>query len=904
MGITGLSCLLAPERIAVFSNSKINQRFEARLFQNIISHGFSGPIYPIDGEREAVCGIPAHRSLKAIKKRPDLALIAGPPETVPNILERCGRAGIPAAVVFSMDFRHRARDSQGLISAIQRICFKYHIRCVGPNSLGIIRPGKNLNLSISLKAPPRGRIAFLSQSSTLAASILDYAASKNVGLSTFVSLGGQVDVDFSDIIDFLALDTETRGIIVYLESIKNGRRFMSACRSFTRTKPIVAIKGGRFEQSRLVSFSRMGALAGEDTVYDAVFKRAGMVRVEDVLELFNTSEALSKQPTPRGNHLAIATNAGGPAILAIDVLIRKGGHLAGLEPQTIQEIKAAVPASVPISNPVDCLSDASAQRFSRVIKALLQDDTADGVLVILTPQPLTEPMETARELAALSKKHPYKTILACWMGSGQMDEARRLLNENNIPTFVAPEQAVKSFLYMYEYEANRQLLSHTPSNILVDFHPDKEKALAIFRSAAEEGRLFLLERETKQVLEAYGIETTPMALARTPKEALKMAKRIGFPVALKIESPDIPNKSKAGGVRLHVLEDQVESAFQELKEGLKNYRPGATFHGCTVEPMILGMDFEFAISGHKDPTFGAVMVFGLGGQLLEAEKDYAVGLPPLNQAVARRLMKETRICRYLFEDPDNLQMMENLEKTLVRFSILVADFPFIKEIEVNSFFLDKERAVSLDGRIVMEEEVLQGIKDTDENTCPDHLVICPYPCKYIERVTLKDGTSCIIRPIKPEDEPLMAELFSTFSEQTIINRFFQLKKSLTHDELARYCQVDYDREIALVAVIETKGQERIVGVCRLTIMPDGENAELAVVVGDPWQGLGIGKVLMEKTLKVARERGLKRVWMEVLKENKPMNRLAEKFGFKSGPSEDPDIVRYILEVPEWQNSSR
>ncbi len=894
MGIKALSHLLAPSAIAMLLGPGINPLFEQRLFQNIITSGFAGPIYPIDPEREAVCNIPAYKDLKTIKKKPDLAVITGPPEYVPKVLKECGKAKIPAAIIFSMDFRHRTKDSEQIASKIAEICKQYQIRCIGPNSLGIIRPGKGINISVSLKAPPKGKVAFLSQSSTLAASILDYAASKHVGMSTFVSIGAQIDVDFGDLIDFLAMDPETRGIILYLESIKNGRRFLSATRSFTRTKPIVVIKGGKFEQSRLVSFSRMGLLTGEDAVYDAVFKRAGMVRVEDILELFNTSEALSKQPAPKGNKLAIVTNAGGPAVLAIDMLIRKGGGLAELEPETVSSIKQILPATAPVSNPVDCLSDASAKRLAGVIEPLLQDSSSDGLLVILTPQPLTEPLDTAKELIRLASKHPYKTVLACWMGSEDMDSARKLLNQNAIPTFVAPEQAVKSFLYMYNYEANKQLLSQTPSNILADYHPDREKALATFHAVSKEGRRFLLERETKQVLEAYGIKTTPMFLAKTANEAKRLGKKIGFPVALKIESPDIPNKSRAGGVKLHVLEHQVETAFKILTDNLKRYKPEAEFRGVTVEPMILGMGYELAMGAKKDPTFGSVIVFGLGGELLEAEKDTTVGLPPLNQALARRLVEETRIGRQLLHEKN--EIIPILEESLVRFSILVADFSIIKEIEINSFFIDQERGVCLDGRIVLEDEIPKDMQKMQADICPDHLVICPYPCQYTETKTLKDGTPYVIRPIKPEDEPLMEELFSTFSEQTIINRFFQLKKHLTHDELARYCQVDYDREIALVASLEQGDRERIMGVCRLAIMPDGKNAELAVVVGDPWHGHGIGKTLMAKTLQIAKEKGVKKIWMDVLKDNRIMNSIARKFGFNTVPSEDPDIVRYVLEV--------
>lgn len=899
MGMEALRKLFFPSRIAIFSSKEINPLFEKRLFRNIISGGFKGPIYPIDPDREAVCTIPAYKSIRAVSKKPDLAVITGTPEKVPSILEECAKAKIPGAIIFSMDFRHRSKNSQRLANEIKTICRDYGIRCLGPNSLGIIRTGKGINISVSTKAPPPGKIAFLSQSSTLASAILDYAASKHVGMSTFVSLGAQIDVDFGDVIDFLAMDPETRGIIIYLESVNSGRKFLSASRSFTRSKPIVVIKGGRFEQSRLVSFSRTGSLAGEDKVYDAVFKRAGMVRVEDVLELFNTSEALSKQPAPKGNHLAIITNAGGPAILAIDVLLKKGGKLARLTRGTRAAIKAAIESSAPVSNPVDCLSDASASTFSKVIEALLQDETSDGILVIVTPQPLTQPLETAQELVRLSKIHPYKTILACWMGSGHMEQARRFLNENGIPTVVAPEQAVKSFLYMYEYEANKRLLSETPSNILIDFHPNKEKALSVFKKVIKEKRLFLFERETKAVLEAYGINATKMILAKTPQEAQKAAREVGFPVAMKIESPEIANKSKIGGVRLHVLEDQVKDAFEELRKNLMKHRPGATFQGITVEPMILDMGVEFAMGAKKDPTFGSVIVFGLGGQMLEAEKDYAVGLPPLNQVLARRLLEDTKICRYLMEYSNQPSRLGHIEETLVRFSILVADFSFIKEIEINSFFFSAKEAVCLDGRMAMEEHAIFGISTRVEEVCPDHLVICPYPCQYMDTATLKDGTPYTIRPIKPEDEPLMKELFQTFSEQTIINRFFQLKKDITHDELARYCQVDYDREIALVASLEDEDREKIIGVCRLTILPDGESGELAVVVGDPWQGNGVGKTLMEKTLKVAMNKGLKEVWMDVLKDNKAMNALATKFGFKKAASRDPDIIRYLLEGAKW-----
>ncbi len=896
MSLDKINNLFSPQRIAIFTNSNIPELAEKRLFQNIISGGFNGSIYPIDPEREAVCSIPAYKNIKEVKKRPDLAIITGNPQELPKLLEQAGKVKIPFAIIFSMDFRHVAQNSDAISRKLISVSKKYNIRFIGPNSLGIIRPGFNINISLAPKAPPKGRIAFVSQSATLASAILDYAASKHVGISTFISLGSQLDVDYGDVIDFLAMDPETRGIILYLESVQNGKKFIGACRAFTKTKPIVLIKGGKVEQSRKITLTRLGSLAGEDSVYDAVFKRSGIVRVGDALELFNTSEALSKQIPPKGNKILIVTNAGGPAVLATDVLIKKGGNLAKLSQETLNALREIIPSYEPIGNPVDCLSNASASRIKNVLEIALKDDAPDALLLILTPQPLTEPVETAKALIELSKKYRYKTFLACWMGSGPMELARNLLNENSIPTFVAPEQAVKSFLYMYEYEENRRLLSETPSNILSDFSPNKEKALSIFYKVIDEQRLFLYEREAKEVFRAYGLNTTKMFLAKNAEEAKRLAVDIGSPVALKVESPHIPYKNKVDGVKLHVLEDQVKDAFILLKKNLHTHKPDAHFNGVTVEPMILDFGYEFMIASKKDPTFGSVILFGLGGQLVKAEKDYCVGLPPLNQTLAKRLMEGTKICKELLKDKDWINPLKTLENALVRFSMLISDFPFIKEIEINSFYLTKKDGICLDGRILLEDDALNGKVDLLQGQCPEHLAICPYPCELIETVRLKGDTDCIIRPIKPEDEPLMKELFYALSEESVKNRFFQLKKEITHDELARYCQVDYDREIALVAEIAEKDKEKIIGVCRLTIMPNKKEAELAIVVGDPWQNLGLGSTLMDKTIDVARQKGIKEIWMDVLSENKPMNNMAKRFKFKAVASSDPDIKRYVLKV--------
>ncbi len=896
MGTKSLEKLLNPRRIAVCFQGGTQTELEKKFFYNVIGSGFQGSIYPIDPDREAVCGIPACSTVQDLPQKADLAVLTGPPEGLPATLRKCARAKIPAAVIFSSDFRHRTRNPDKLISEMEKICRRHSIRCIGPNSLGFIRPGRGLNISLAIARPPAGKIAFLSQSATLASAILDFAQSKNVGFSTFVSLGSQIDVDVADLIDFLGIDPETRGIIIYLESIKNGRRFLSAARSFARSKPIVVIKGGRFEQSARLSMSRIGALAGEDTVYDAVFKRAGMVRVDDVLELFNTSEALSKQSTPKDKKIIIVTNAGGPAVLAVDTLISRGGELTELSDETKAALREILPPHSVISNPIDVLSDAPAERFAKAVEICLGDEDANAVLAILSHQLFCQPRQSAQMLAQLSELYPFRTILACWMGSGEMEEGRKILNENAIPTFVTPEQAIKSFMYMYEYEENIHLLSETPSNILVDFQPDKERAASIMHKVVSQGRLFLLEREAKEIFAAYGIKSPPIRLARTAEEALAIARELGFPVALKVESPDVPHKNEAGGVFLHVLETEVQDVFLQIEKNLRQFNPHAHFNGVTVQPMIYWPGYEFAMAAKKDPTFGAIIVFGLGGQLLEAEKDYAAAIPPLNQTLARRLMEKTRICRYLLAQSRRRPRIEQLEEALVRFSILVADFPQIKEIDINPFYLGKEEGTCLDGRIVLEEEALEGFQSHQGAACPEHMVICPYPCHYIHSTKMKDGTRYLIRPIKPEDEPLMEELFYTFSEETVRNRFFQYKKEISHEELARYCQVDYDREIALVAAVDDDGRERLIGVCRLTIMPDGRAAEMAVVVADAWQGQGIGKKLMENTIKIAKERGIREIWMDVLADNKPMNGLSRRMGFKKAESEDPDIVRYLLKL--------
>ncbi len=888
--------LTSPERIAVMCERPCIPGIETTLISNLINSGFRGTVYPVTRDAESVYAVPAYPSLKDLPAPPDVVLITSCDKDTPKTVQEAGKAGAKTAIIYAPDFMNRIKNGTRIMERIRSSASRHKIRCLGPNSLGIMHPSFNLNMSLSYNMPPAGRIAFISQSATFASTILDYAAAKHVGFSLFLSLGLQADLDIADLIDGLGTHGETRGIILYVEHIKDGRKFLSAARSFARTKPMVIVKGGRFEESAMLSYTRLGSMAGEDLIYDAVFRRAGMVRVEDMLELFNTSESLSKLPTPAGKRLAIVTNAGGPAILAIDTLIKSGGQLAELSPETRQEISDILGVNATVTNPVDCLSNVSADQFSQVVRACMEDEENDAVLAILTSQFSTQPFETAHKVVEVARDYWNKPLFACWMGSRNVDKGRELLNINGIATYVTPEQAVKSFIYMVNHRENIRLLSETPSRLLEDFVPDIDRAKAVLEAAAKDGRTMLTETEAKEIFAAYGLSSPESILAHTPQEALEAARKLGFPVALKVESPDAPLKSEVRGVYLHIYEDQLELTFNKIRKNLERYRPGARFNGISVQKMILMPGFEFAIGTRKDPTFGAVIVFGLGGRLAQAEKDVAVGLPPLNQTLARRLMESTKVYRFLQENNFLDLDLDILEEVLVRFSILVTDFPQIKEMDINPFLLAPHRlGTCLDGRIVMEDDALQGIQIFRGPCCPTHLSICPYPQEYTEHRRLK-GLEVTFRAIVPEDEPLMRELFYSLSEQSIIQRFFQLKADISHEELVNYCQVDYDREIAIVAEIEQDGKRRIIGVGRITSMGDRSQAELAVTVGDPWQGRGLGTALMEKIIEIARNQGIKRLWMHILRDNEAMLRLAKKFRFKEGESEDRDIVSVYLNL--------
>ena len=900
MPIKNIEAFFNPKRIAVIGASEDPDSIGYFVFRNMVGRGFRGVVYPVHPSAESVQGVEAFRTISAIPHHIDLAILAVPVEQMIAALEECGQKRVKGVTVLYPDFENRVRDYQVLETQIRQLSSRYGFRVLGPNSAGFIRPGTNLNASLFPEMPARGSIAFVSKSSTLSTALLDRAIEKNVGFSYIVSLGAKLDVGFSDLIDFLGVDPETKAIILYVEHIKRGRKFMTAVRSFAGSKPIVVVKTGRFDISARVALTHSGFLAGEDRVYEAAFKRAGAVRIDEILDLFYLAETLAKQRRPRGKRLAVVTNAGAPSLLAVDALLKAEGELATLGPETLENLGRRFPSIRQVQNPVNLLTNASPGDYETAVRTCLQDRGVDGLLVMHVPFFGTRPGETAGAVASAVQSNPFVPVFTVWMGGGQVTAARDFLNEKGIPTFVTPEQAVRSFLYLHSYDYNLRLLRETPEAILKGFEPDTKRAWEICNKATDTSRQVLNLNEVKEMLQAYGIPVVTTRKAHSEDEAARIAEEIGYPVVLKIDSQKIFHKLKAGGVLFNI------SGQEEVREAFGKLREIAAAHGdpeaqVLVQPMVIKQGVELAIGAKKDPTFGSVIVFGAGGELLEALGDYAVGLPPLNQTLARRMMEETRIYKYLRSRKFYAKTLRLVEEALVRFSRLIIDFPCIREIDINPFLINGKEGFVLDAGIVLDKGAMKTLESTKEELCPPHLAICPYPFKYVREIVL-DGTHAVVRPIRPEDEPLIYELFKGLSDESIKFRFGQLVTDMPHERLVRYCQIDYDRELAFVAVLsERSGRERIIADVRIIRQPDIETAEMAILVADEWQGHGIGARLLDYCITIAEEIGIKTLWMEILKNNARMLHLAHSCGFAQVYA-DEDMVKVEREVAQMQMS--
>ncbi len=907
MVTTYLDKIFNPKSVAVIGASDEEDSVGRALMKNFLESGFKGKVYPVNIRKTEILGLKAYQTVGQIPEPVDLAVIATPAKTVPEVVEQCGKAGIKGVIIISAGFKEIGPEGKALEDRILEIKRQYDLRILGPNCLGVIRPSISLNATFINAMPKPGNVAFISQSGALGSAILDWAIHENIGFSNFVSVGSMIDVDFGDLIDYFGTDPKTRSILLYIEGITNARKFMSAARHFARTKPIIVVKAGKFAESAKAAASHTGALTGEDLTYDAAFKRAGMVRVEEIADLFNCAAVLGMQPLPKGPNLAIITNAGGPGVMATDAPISRGGKLAKLSPKTMETLNSILPHYWSKGNPIDILGDARADRYKAVLEACIEDENVDGILLIYTSQAVAEPVEIAKSIVEVCKNKRYlnKTILTSFMGHGAVEEANRIFNENNIPTYSTPEQAVKTYLYMYQYKRNLELLYETPEELPVDAASPTRPILTLMRNAALEGRELLTEAEAKKILEYYEFPVVKTFVAKTAEEAVMLAKQIGYPVVLKILSPQIIHKSDAGGVALNLTCDsEVEQAFENIVKRAKEYNPNAEITGVTVQPMIKRSGYEIIIGSKKDAIFGPVILFGMGGVGVELFKDFAIGLPPLNQTLARRLMEETKVYQllkgYRNMPPANLKLLEEI---LVRFSQMLVDFPQLVEVDINPLLIDEKEAFILDARILIDKELaLKMFSPRDyPSACPSHLVICPYPKKYETLWRLKDGRMVLLRPIKPEDEPLWLEMFQNFSEESIRYRFFQIIKDTPHEVRVRYCNIDYDREMAIVAELTENGRRRIVGVVRVSLEPDRKTGEIAFIVADPWQGLGLGTKMVDYAIEVCRDMGVESLYAIMLPDNKRAINLTKKMGFTLKTMED-GTIKGILNLKEEMNA--
>ncbi len=877
MNIHRLNNIFNPKRIALIGVTTNPNSVSGKVLSNLIGSGFRGVVYPVNLDLEAVMGIPCYSGVKNLPKVPDLAIICSPSEKVPDEVRECGEAGIRGLIIISAGFREAGEEGRKLEEQVQNEIRRFDgMRVIGPNCLGIIVPGIKLNASFAADTPGPGNIAFISQSGALCTSVLDWAMEGKIGFSYFVSIGNSIDVGFGDLIDYLGEDENTKCIILYIESVKDARRFMTAARAFARKKPIIVYKAGRFPESAQVAASHTGAMASEDAVYDAAFQRAGLARVYEIGDIFNIAELIGRNKFPHGPRLGIITNAGGPGVMATDALIASNGVLADLSKETLDKLNENLPAFWSHGNPVDVLGDARAKRISKATQIVLEDPGVDAVLVILTPQAMTNPDATAREISALAPGTA-KPILAAWLGGQSMHKADDILVEAGIPSYRTPEQAIRAFMTLVAYNRNLDTLFETPRDIPVEFTVDREKLKKEFLQSINGLPAILPEDLSKSILESYGIPVTKPYTARSPEEAITAARKVSYPVVLKILSPDITHKSDVGGVILNLEDDQmVLDGFNRILDNVKRKAPGATVEGVTVQQMVSARDSVELIMGiKKDSVFGTILMTGMGGISAELFRDRALGLPPLNERLARYMLESLRIYPllkgYRGTTPKNI---EKLIQVLIRLSYLAADYPEIAELDINPLLVTANNVVALDARIVIDTKGPSG-----EMPEYAHLALHPYPEKFVRQAVLQDGVQVLLRPIKPEDEPLWLEMLGKCSRESLYSRFRYFFHWKAHEVATRYCYIDYDREIAIVAEINSNGTKELIGIGRLIADPDHETVEYAILIADAWQQKDLGNILTDYCLEIAGSWKLKKIVAQTTTDNKRMISVFKKRGF-------------------------
>ena len=892
MGPHHLDALFSPQSAAVFGASNKEGGVGTRVFLNMVQAGYKGELYPVNPKHDEIKGYRCYKDLEEIDAAVDLAIIATPAATVLDIMRSCGENGVSAAIVLSAGFREVGEQGARLEQALVDIALHYGIQMLGPNCLGMMRTSIGMDATFLDTYAPEGRLALVSQSGALCTAILDWSEPNQMGFSTIVSLGNAAEVDFGDILDYLAVDSKTDAILLYVEGVHDARAFMSGLRSAARVKPVIVLKAGRHQTGSQAAATHTGAMIGSDDAFDAALERAGVVRAMTFGQLFAAASILSSGKRVRGNRLAIVTNGGGPGVLATDRAEDLGVNIATLDSRTLEVLDKALPAHWSHNNPVDILGDSPPEMYGVAVEACLKDPNVDGLLALLTPQAMSRPQAAAQAVVDAAKKYKSKLVVVCWMGESKVREAREIFSANHIPGFLTPERAIEAFAYLSRYQRNHQLLLQTPGPLTDSRPPDIEGARMIIDAVLEEGRKMLSDTESKAILNAFHIPCTPTLEARTSTEALVLAESLGFPVVMKVSSPQISHKSDVGGVKVNILNaPDLRRTYKSLMEEAQRVKPDAEIRGVTVEPMAASADSrELMVGVKRDPVFGPVIAFGAGGTMAEILRDNAIAIPPLNRVLAQRLIDRTRVTNLL----GPFRKMEAVDKTAVenvlqRVSEMVCELPHIQELDINPLFADKDGVIVVDARI--------SVKRPSTSPVPySHMAIHPYPSHLTRHGYLTDGTPMTIQPIRPEDAEIEQDFVRNLSAEARYFRFMRAIEELTPEMLVRFTQLDYSREMALIAVINVDGNRRQIGVARYTVNPDGKSCEFALTVSDELRGQGIGSQLMDAMMDAARGHGVQVVEGEVLASNRRMLSLMQELGFSiSTSTEDPSIRR----VERW-----
>lgn len=888
MTTINLDKLFAPKSVAVIGASNRLTAVGSVVMQNLLQGGFNGPIFPVNPRHQSVRGVLAYPDIEHLPMVPDLAVICTPPDMVVGALEALGEKGTRAVICLTTGLNNLlGEDGRPINDTVQNIIQHYGMRLLGPNCVGLIVPRMGLNASFAHGGTYPGKIAFVSQSGAISTAVLDWARTHGIGFSHFMSIGDALDLDFGDIIDFLGSDPYTRAILLYMESIRERRNFMSAARAAARNKPVVVIKAGRNEAGAAAAKSHTGAMAGSDDVYDAAIRRAGMLRVYDFKELFSAVETLARIKDLRGPKLAIMTSGGGLGVMAVDSLIELGGQMAVLSHETVEKLSTVLPATWSKVNPIDIVGDADAERYGKAAKILAHAPEVDAVLILHAPVATTSPTETAR--AVIEAVHKSRaTVLTSWVGADSVRPARDLFSEANLPTYDTPTEAVHAFMQMVRYRKNQEMLMETPGVSSQAVIPDTDKVRHLIDEALNRGDEWLAEPEAKSLLAAYGLPVIEAFAVTTPAEAAAKATEIGFPVALKILSPNILHKSDCGGVDLHLSSAKVvEDSAQDMLETIKRVQPDAVIKGFTVQKMAERPGAHELIIGVKtDLIFGPVILFGHGGTAVEVIGDSAIALPPLNKTLAREVISRTRVERLLLGYRDHLPVdMDKLCDALMQISQLIVDVPEIQELDINPLFSDEHGVLALDARI--------RVAHTSQSA-HGRLAIRPYPRLLEEEFTMKSGRTVLLRPIRPEDEPEHHEFVSKLSPEDIRFRFFGSIRELPHSEMARLTQIDYDREMAFIATaLNEDGEPETLGVVRTVTDPNNETAEYAIIIRSDLKGEGLGRKMMDKMIAYCRARGTRYYVGQVLRSNQPMLGLVEYLGFEIHRVPDEEDIKEV-----------